>query len=152
MKKSTKSEKPAAPQVKPVTKKTVETTPAKKTAAPKKIPTPSRGAPAAAATSKARAAAAPASTPKPAGPSVTSIVAKVDVGFGNQLHIRGDAPGLSWDEGVLMSCVADDQWTYTIAGATKPVLFKLLLNDVTWSVGEDYAVAAGGSVVVTPTF
>jgi len=95
----------------------------------------------------------PAPVKKPAVPTTrTTIVAKVDVGFGNSLYIRGEGPGLSWDKGLAMDCVADDQWTITISDALSPILFKLLLNDITWCAGVDYSVEPGGSITTEPTF
>jgi hypothetical protein len=155
MKKSTKSEKPAAPQVKPVAKKSVESSPVKKTVvAPKKVATPKKAAPATAVSAPALAVASltPVATTTPVTAGTTTIVAKVDVGFGNNLFIRGEGPGLSWDRGVLMTCSADDQWTFSISGATRPVVFKFLLNDMTWSGGEDFSVDAGSTVVLSPAF
>ena len=146
MKKSTKSEKPAAPQAKSV-KISVEPVPAKKAVAPKKVarPKPAPVEPAAVAPAPAATRVAPVETK-------TTIIAQFDVGFGNQLFLRGDGPGLSWDSGVLMDCVADSQWTHTVVGAASPVLFKFLINDHAWNVGPDYTVAPGATVVLTPTF
>lgn len=154
MKKNTKSEKPAAPQAKPVAKKSAEPAPAaaKKAVVPKKVPTPKTpAAPAAATTSAPSAPPAPAKAATPVL-AITTIIAQNDVGFGNHLYVRGDAPGLSWEQGVPMSCVADDRWSLTLADASKPVLFKFLLNDTTWSTGEDYVVNPGDTVVLTPAF
>ncbi len=163
---STKSTKPAAPQVKKIApKKTVGT----KKAAPKKAAPPvstlaAAVAPAKATTKKtaakkpavkktAAAKPAPAST-APAKPveSKTVITARIDIGFGNTLHLRGSGPGLSWDGGVPMNCVSDDEWSITLTGATSPVVFKFLVNDLNWSAGEDYVVEAGSSVVLEPAF
>ena len=36
--------------------------------------------------------------------------------------------------------------------AKVPVTFKLLVNDVTWSTGNDFVVAPGQSLTVTPSF
>src|SRR3954469_12434810 len=54
-------------------------------------------------------------------PLITKIEAQIDVGFGNALYIRGEGPGLSWESGVLMTCVSDDRWSTSIANATSPV-------------------------------
>ena len=82
----------------------------------------------------------------------TKITATIDVGFGNTLYIRGEGPGLSWDRGLPMDCVADDEWTITLSDATVPVVFKFLLNDITWCVGNDYTVEPVGATAVVPTF
>jgi hypothetical protein len=66
--------------------------------------------------------------------------------------VRGDGPGLSWDKGLVMDCAADDKWTITISDAVMPIIFKLLLNDLTWCIGNDYTVEPGGSITIEPTF
>lgn len=82
----------------------------------------------------------------------TTIVAAVDVGFGNTLTLRGAGPGLSWDSGVTLECVADDRWSITLPESSEPIICKFLLNDETWSVGADYTVLPGSSVVFSPVF
>ena len=112
--------------------------------------------PAGEAASPRRAAARTGSTPpikKPAPkPTLTTINAQIDVGFGNTLYIRGEGSGLSWDKGVVMDCVADDRWVITLSDAVTPVTFKFLLNDLTWCVGNDYVVPAGETVTIVPSF
>ncbi len=158
MKKSTKSEKPAAPQVKSVVPKPVEPKPVKKTAAaPRKKAEPKAKAPAAPApvpaapvvTPAAKAAAAPAAKPvrKP-----TVIAARINIGFGNTLFVRGEGPGLSWDRGLAMDCLADDLWSVSLPGSGNGVVFKFLVNDLSWSAGSDFVVASGDSVELTPSF
>jgi hypothetical protein len=82
----------------------------------------------------------------------TTIVANINVGFGNALYIRGEGPGLSWDKGLVMDCASDAQWAVTISDASGPVVFKFLVNDITWCVGTDYSVAPGASITLEPTF
>jgi hypothetical protein len=120
-------------------------------------------------TSKVKKPAAPA--PKAAKPSVrkatvstpavkktaptvvhTLVSARVDVGFGNLLYIRGEGAGLSWNKGLPMACVADDRWTITLPESARPVVFKFLVNDEVWCSGDDYSTPSGGSVVFSPTF
>lgn len=131
-------------------KTTKKTTPAAAKSAPaKNIAAPAPALKAAAPVKKA----APAK--KKAGPSpapATFITAKVNIGFGNHLYVRGEGPGLSWDHGIAMDCTGSDLWTATIKGATIPVLFKVLINDVTWSKGNDFVAEPGQSVTIVPTF
>jgi hypothetical protein len=106
--------------------------------------------------SPGRAAAKPvqkAPTKKPAIKTTsTTVTANIDVGFGNAIYVRGDGPGLSWDKGLVMDCAADDKWTITISDAVKPVVFKLLMNDLIWCAGNDYLVEPGGKITIEPTF
>ncbi|MSU70429.1 MAG: hypothetical protein EXS39_06590 [Opitutaceae bacterium] len=84
--------------------------------------------------------------------AVTVIAAQVDVGFGNELFIRGEGPGLSWEKGVLMTCVSDDRWSTVIANANQPITCKFLLNDLMWCAGENFVVIPGHSVSLVPAF
>jgi hypothetical protein len=121
-------------------KKTSKTT---KTPAPAKKAKPAaRKAPVVPAVKK--------TAPKPA--VTTTLSAHLDVGFGNALYVRGEGPGLSWEKGLLMECVADDRWTLVLAESARPVVFKFLLNDEIWSTGEDYTAPSGTSAVFTPVF
>lgn len=91
---------------------------------------------------------APASAVAPA----TYISAKIEIGFGNQLYLRGEGAGLSWDKGLPMVWSDGSHWNATLTGAAAPVIFKVLVNDLTWSAGKDYVVEPGQSVTITPTF
>lgn len=83
---------------------------------------------------------------------VTTISALIDVGFGNAIYLRGEGPGLSWEKGVRLECVADAQWTIALAESARPIVFKLLLNDETWCAGDDFTVAPGAKIELTPEF
>jgi hypothetical protein len=118
-----------------------------------------------AAVSKASVATVPPVAPIPGGAvppvavkangstrAATKIVARVDVGFGNALYIRGEGPGLSWNEGVPMQCVANDEWQFTVGESPRPVTFKLLVNDRVWCTGQDFSVVTGSQATITPEF
>ncbi len=83
---------------------------------------------------------------------VTTISAQIDVGFGNALFVRGEGPGLSWEKGVPMNCVASNHWTLAVTESARPVVFKFLLNDETWCAGDDLIVEPGDAVAYTPEF
>lgn len=95
---------------------------------------------------------APSAPKAPEGLAATVITAKIDVGFGNALYLRGEGPGLGWNRGLLLDNVGADEWTISILGAKQPVVFKLLLNDATWSTGEDFVAKPGSKVTITPEF
>ena len=90
---------------------------------------------------------------KPATPArpVTVIEAKIDVGFGNQLFVRGQGAGLSWERGTPLTCVGPDTWRWAVE-ATDRLKFKLLLNDRVWASGEDVVVPPGKQVELKPAF
>lgn len=107
-----------------------------------------------------RAVAAPEPVPvaapkvRPAPPKLlpTVISARVDVGFGNALFLRGEGPGLSWDLGVPLECVAADLWRIILPESQRGFTCKFLVNDLSWNTGPDYVVAAGESVTFSPKF
>jgi len=145
--KKTKSSntKSPAPAIKPVpAAKPAKAAPAVKAASPAKVVAPVAPAPA--------KKVAPAVEPVALKPVVTTITAQIDIGFGNALYLRGDGPGLSWDKGVLMNCVADSQWQTVLGESARPILFKFLVNDLSWSAGEDFVATPGSQVTLTPSF
>ena len=85
-------------------------------------------------------------------PVVTAITAKIDVGFGNALFVRGEGPGLNWNQGLLMTCVGDDTWSIKLGESARGYTLKFLINDSTWSVGPDFNVASGQVVTFSPGF
>lgn len=80
-----------------------------------------------------------------------TIEAKIDVGFGNMLYLRGEGLGLSWTKGVPLTCVDGKTWKWS-AEASEQLKFKLLLNDQVWSQGEDLIAAPGQTVEIAPAF
>lgn len=83
--------------------------------------------------------------------STTTIEAKIDVGFGNNLFLRGEGAGLSWERGVPLKCVDGQTWQWS-ANAGDRLRFKLLLNDMVWARGEDLVAAPGQRLQISPVF
>jgi hypothetical protein len=113
-------------------------------AAPVASPTP-------AAPVKAAPAPAPAKTQIVTAAAPITIEARIDVGFGNKLYVRGQGAGLSWEQGTPLECVDSKTWRL-IVPANDKLQFKLLLNDAVWAKGEDLVAAPGKKVEVTPAF
>lgn len=140
-----------------MTKKTTKTAktpaPATKTPAPAAAPAPARKSTVAPKIKVAATPAtpAPAVVAKPKGGRVT-IIAALDVGFGNAVYIRGDEPFLSWDKGVALGNVDGGKWEIVLTAVTKPFQFKFLVNDSTWSSGENYSASPGDTVTISPSF
>lgn len=83
---------------------------------------------------------------------VTTVIAKLDVGFGNEIYIRGGEAGLSWDSGTLMSNTGTDEWIWKSPSVDRELEFKVLLNDTLWSTGANSVVFPGATVVFEPVF
>lgn len=98
-----------------------------------------------------KAAPSPAKTPIVTAAAPITIEAKINVGFGNKLFVRGQGSGLSWDHGIPLECVDSQTWRLIVPAKDK-LQFKLLLNDSVWAQGEDVVAAPGKKVEVTPAF
>ena len=73
-------------------------------------------------------------------------------GIRNVQDVAKFTPGLSWDKGVLMDCLGQDQWQLALPESNRPFLVKFLVNDTTWSTGPDYTVPSGVSLTLAPQF
>jgi hypothetical protein len=80
------------------------------------------------------------------------IKARIDVGWGNALFIRGQGSGLRWDKGEPLVCVDGSTWVWANTQVREKVEFKLLLNDQVWSGGPNLVVEPGRRIEVTPSF
>lgn len=161
----TKSKVSPAPATKPVV--TPKAAPKKKSvvvaAAPVAAAAPAKAkvavvAPAKPATASIVAVPAPVAV-RPAAvkpvarpPVETVITAQIDVGFGNSLYIRGEGAGLSWDDGVPMECVGNELWRISLGDSKGGFTFKFLVNDLTWSAGENFKAESGANVTLVPEF
>lgn len=134
---------------KPATKKApAKKVAAKKAPATKKAPAKKVAAKKAPATKKA-----PAAKKTPAKKvEKTSIIARVDVGFGNSLYVRGQGAGLSWDKGVQLDNSSPYEWAFASTQAKGDVTFKFLINDEIWADGDNLTVAQGGTSISSPVF
>ena len=76
-----------------------------------------------------------------------------DTGWGNWISIRGGASSLSWYGGQSASWTQGNVWVYSTPVSDGGFAFKPLVNDSSWSVGANYTVPNGNSVVdVYPFF
>jgi hypothetical protein len=82
----------------------------------------------------------------------TSIIARVDVGFGNQLYIRGTGAELSWEKGLPLENVSSYEWAFATTKAKSDVTFKFLINDELWAEGDNVTVAEGATSISSPVF
>ena len=143
--------------VKKATKKVAAKKAAKKVAA-KKAPTKKAAKKIPAKKAAKKVAAKKALAKKPATKAApkkvvkTPVIARVDVGFGNSLYIRGEGAGLSWDKGVVLENISPYEWSFSSTTAKGDVTFKFLINDELWAEGENITVAKGGTSISSPIF
>lgn len=138
---------------KKIAPKAVKKAAAKKTAAVKKAPATKKVAAAKKAPAKKAVSRKPvakkASAPRA---SETRIIVNADIGFGNEMFIRGDNAGLSWESGTLLENSDASTWEWSSRSLKGTLEFKLLINDLVWSLGENFSVEAGQTVTINPEF
>lgn len=84
--------------------------------------------------------------------SKTRIVVKYDVGFNNQLFIRGKGANLSWEKGIPLINIKNDEWAWETNTPFTSGEFKVLINDTTYEAGDNHPLKAGMNIVYTPSF
>ena len=139
---------------KKTTKKAVKKAPVKK-AAKKATKTATKKAPKTVAKKPVKKAAKPTAKRTGAKKKIatkTTIAARVDVGFGNNLYIRGEGAGLSWDVGILMRNLSPYEWAWETKSSDKPIEYKLLINDELWANGENQFAQPDETAITAPTF
>jgi hypothetical protein len=151
MKKTTKTSKPTKKAAPVAAAAQIAVSPATPTPAILAKPVAAIASPAVTAAAPTKAAPAPVISATATTTTPVTIEAKIDVGFGNKLFVRGAGEGLSWERGIPLENVDSKTWRLTVPAKDK-VQFKLLLNDSVWAQGEDLIAAPGKKVEVTPAF
>jgi hypothetical protein len=90
--------------------------------------------------------------PLVASAGCTLVEARLELGPGNTLFIRGEGEGLSWHEGTPLKNIAPGTWTWYSPRPSCPITFQLLLNDLVWAKGQDLVLEPGGRLEVAPDF
>lgn len=137
-----------------MTKKTTKKTATKKSVA-KKVATTKTKKVAKKTTTAKKTTAKKATTKKKAVRktiSKTTIAARVDVGFGNNLYIRGEGAGLSWDVGILMKNLSPYEWVWESKTASSPLEYKFIINDEVWANGGNLFAKPGETSISAPSF
>lgn len=82
----------------------------------------------------------------------TRITIKYDIGYSNQLTIRGKGANLNWERGQPLKNVQADEWIWETDAPFSQCEFKVLINDREYEKGENHLVNQGASFTYTPQF
>ena len=82
----------------------------------------------------------------------TSVVANVMIGIGNKPYLRGEGPGLSWDEGVPMNFIEIGKWAWSPSRKNASLTVQLYRNDNDPDQSGKIEVKAGEKIEITPNF
>ena len=83
---------------------------------------------------------------------MTSVIANVMIGIGNKPFVRGEGPGLSWDEGVSMNFIEIGKWAWSPPRKNSPLTIQIYRNDEDPDKGGKYEIKAGEKFELTPEF
>ena len=86
------------------------------------------------------------------GNAKTRITVKYDIGFSNQLYIRGKGGSLSWDKGQPFKNVKADEWVWETDAPFTQCEFKVLINDRIYENGDNHVLNHGAALLYTPYF
>ena len=109
-----------------------------------------RAKPAKARTRPAKERAKPAKAPE----GLMPIRVHCNVGPGNRITVRGDTDPIRWDQGMDARNTAADVWEFQLerVPAGQRFQFKPLVNDTTYSTGDNYVGIVGQSLDIYPDF
>ena len=82
----------------------------------------------------------------------TQIIVDYDCGFGNTLFIRGEHGGLSWEKGKALRNLKAHEWLFEIPSSFTECVFKILINDEQFEIGDNHHVTCGKVITVEPHF
>ncbi len=86
------------------------------------------------------------------GNGTTTVVANVMIGIGNKPYLRGEGPGLSWEEGVSMNFVEIGKWAWSPPMKNAPLTVQIFRNDKDPDKGGKIEVKPGQKLEITPDF
>lgn len=83
---------------------------------------------------------------------LTRITVCIDVGFSNELYLRGEGAGLSWDKGVPLKNIKSDVWYWESKEHFGECFFKVLINDEIYEKGLNHKIKSGMTKEYFPHF
>ncbi len=82
----------------------------------------------------------------------TRIIIHCNCGFKNNIFIRGQGAGLSWEKGIMLKNLGPDLWQWETDKAINFLEFKVLINDTHYELGENHVLTKEGTAEFTPRF
>jgi hypothetical protein len=84
--------------------------------------------------------------------ATTTVVANVMIGIGNKPFLRGEGPGLSWDEGVSMNFIEIGKWAWSPPRKNASLTVQIYRNDQDPDKSGKVEVKPGQKLEITPDF
>lgn len=84
--------------------------------------------------------------------NITRIVVHFDVGFNNNLFIRGSGANLNWNKGIMLLNTRPDEWVWETEQIFNSCEFKVLINDSHYEEGDNHTITCNNCIEYTPRF
>jgi hypothetical protein len=84
--------------------------------------------------------------------STSTVVATAFIGASNKLFLRGEGPGLSWEEGVPMQFVEIGKWSWSVPDHLEPVRVQVFKNDEEGDKAGVHTLLPGQRLELRPEF
>ena len=88
----------------------------------------------------------------PTNTGMTSVIANVMIGIGNKPFVRGEGPGLSWDEGVAMNFIEIGKWAWSPPRKNASLTIQIYRNDEDPDKRGKFEIKSGEKFELTPEF
>jgi hypothetical protein len=83
----------------------------------------------------------------------TKVIVEYDAGYTNSLFVRGEGiPNLSWQKGIKLKNIKENEWEWEIEESFRKGEFKVLINDMTYEMGENHPLHCGATIRIHPKF
>ena len=82
----------------------------------------------------------------------TTVVANVMIGIGNKPYLRGEGPGLTWEEGVAMNFIEIGKWAWSPPRKNASLTVQVYRNDQDPDQGGKVEIRPGEKIEITPEF
>lgn len=82
----------------------------------------------------------------------TKVIIKYDVGYANDLYIRGKGANLNWDKGLKLKNLKHDEWVWETDVPFSACEFKVLINDRIYETGTNHTLNSGSAITYSPRF
>jgi len=82
----------------------------------------------------------------------TQVIIKYDVGYPNNVFVRGNGANLDWNKGKVLKNNGNDEWVWETSSSFTTCEFKVLINDEVYEYGNNHNVKCGSKFVYTPNF
>ncbi|MEZ5315018.1 MAG: hypothetical protein R3E91_02235 [Chlamydiales bacterium] len=85
--------------------------------------------------------------------TITRVFIQFGQDVSKELYLRGEGiPDLSWEKGIKIKHISPHEWVFETNTIFSSGLFKVLINDEIYELGENHPIYPGASIRINPKF